>query len=163
MPICPTFAVGTRASIPETMPSPALNIGTTASFLPTIIGVIHFSIGVSTSTSQSTRSPMASNPSSIAISSTNFLNSLVPVFLSRRSDILCLINGCSNIVIFFSSLKFIVISFSFKCYFYHISYFLFTYDLYYLSSILLIICIAYIYPTALVTFWINTKVIIIAW
>ena len=58
--MCPTFAVGTSASIPSTIPSPALRIGTTANLRPAITGVIHFSIGVSTSTSSSGRSLRAS-------------------------------------------------------------------------------------------------------
>ena len=53
--------------------------GTIASLRPEIIGVIQVSIGVSISTSSVGRSDNASKPSSIAISSTSFLNSLVPI------------------------------------------------------------------------------------
>ena len=64
----PTFADGTRANIPSTIPKPALRIGTIASFLPERTFVFATQIGVSTSTSSSGKSLVASYQIRFAIS-----------------------------------------------------------------------------------------------
>ena len=51
MPMWPTFAEGTSAKTPSSIPVPALSIGTNASFLPEITLALAMAIGVSISTS----------------------------------------------------------------------------------------------------------------
>ena len=93
--MCPTLAVGTSVNILSTIPSPALNMGTTAisspsSTLPTVsqIGVVMFM-------DLSLSFLVASYPINIAISFAKILKALVFVDSSLNMLILCFISGCS--------------------------------------------------------------------
>src|SRR4051812_39003171 len=89
----PTRAPEMRSSTPSSIPSPALRMGHTATFLPEMRGIGATSSGVSTSTSSVGKSFVASYVSRYVTSSTSFRKCTVGVSLSRRYDSLCWMSG----------------------------------------------------------------------
>src|SRR4051812_46350753 len=94
----PTRAPEMRSSTPSSIPSPALRMGHTATFLPEMRGIGATSSGVSTSTSSVGKSFVASYVSRYVTSSTSLRKCTVGVSLSRRYESLCWTSGCRTSV-----------------------------------------------------------------